>query len=128
MKKERLKEIADILIGQLEDCYEEHSDVLDMLDDLREAGITDAELTELGYGDLLEDDEEEDETDPDGKIKPERIKEIKELFQDLAKQAIDYYELKSYVEGMWESGEFSDEEYDMIVDRWTKWLPDEDQE
>ena len=123
MKKERLKEIADILISQLEDCYEEHSDVLDMLDDLREAGITDAELTELGYGDLLEDeDEEEEETDPDGKIKPERVEEIKDLFLDLAKQSTDYYELESYVQGELESGEFTEEEYDYINDHWEEWL------
>lgn len=59
-------------------------------------------------------------------VKPERVEEVKELFQDLAEQAIDYYELKSYVEGMWGSGEFSDEEYDMIMEHWDEWLPPED--
>ena len=59
-------------------------------------------------------------------VAPERVEEVKDLFQDLAKQAIDYYELKSYVEGMWQSGEFSDEEYDMIWEHWEDWLPPED--
>lgn len=61
-------------------------------------------------------------------VTPERTQEVKELFQDLAKQAIDYYELKSYVEGMWESGEFSDEEYDLIWEHWEDWLPPEDED
>lgn len=59
-------------------------------------------------------------------VAPERVEEVKDLFQDLAKKADDYYELESYVQGMWESGEFSDEEYDMIVDHWDEWIPPED--
>lgn len=59
-------------------------------------------------------------------ITAERVEEVKDLFQDLAKQAIDYYELKSYVEGMCEGGDFTDEEYDMIVDHWDEWIPPED--
>lgn len=59
-------------------------------------------------------------------IKPERVEEVKELFQDLAKQAVDYYELESYVVGMLEGGEFSEEEYDLIWEHWEEWLPPED--
>lgn len=55
-------------------------------------------------------------------IKPERVKEVKELFQDLAKQSVDYYELEGYVEGELDGGEITEEEYDYIVDHWCRWL------
>lgn len=53
-------------------------------------------------------------------------KELKELFQDLAKQATDYYELKSYLDGMFDCHEITDEEYDFIVEHWDEWLPAEE--
>ena len=55
-------------------------------------------------------------------IKPERVEEIKELFQDLAEQSVDYYELESYVQGELSSGVITEEEYDYIVDQWDNWL------
>lgn len=59
-------------------------------------------------------------------VTPERVEEVKDLFQDLAKQAADYDELDSFVQSMWGCGDFTDEEYDMIVDHWDEWLPPED--
>lgn len=59
-------------------------------------------------------------------ITEKRIEEVKELFQDLAKQSNDYYELESYVQSIWSVGDLTDEEYDMIVDHWDEWLPPED--
>ena len=61
-------------------------------------------------------------------VTPERTQYVKELFQDLATKAVDYYELKSYVEGMWESGEFSDEEYDLVMEHWEEWLDEAEDE
>lgn len=60
-------------------------------------------------------------------ITPERIDEIKELFQDLARQSSDYYELEDYVQSMQECGEITDEEYDFIVEHWDEWLPPEEE-
>lgn len=59
-------------------------------------------------------------------ITEKRIEEVKELFQDLAKQSNDYYELESYVQSIWSVGDLTDEEYDLIVDHWDEWLPPED--
>ena len=54
-----------------------------------------------------------------------REKELKELFQDLAKQADDYYELESYLDGYMDCGTISNEEYDVIIKHWDEWLPEE---
>lgn len=53
-----------------------------------------------------------------------REQELKELFQDLAPQADDCYELKSYLEGFMNSGEISSDDYDIICRHWNEWLED----
>ena len=58
-------------------------------------------------------------------IKPKRVEEIKALFQDLAKQSVDYYELESYIQGELDGDEITEEEYDYINDHWEEWLDEE---
>jgi len=55
----------------------------------------------------------------------EREQELKELFQDLAKKACDYYELESYLDGYFDCGDFTNDEYDHIKEHWDEWLPED---
>ena len=54
------------------------------------------------------------------------MQELKELFQDLAKQSSEYDELQEGLESMVECGELTDEDYKIIEENWNEWLPEED--
>lgn len=53
-------------------------------------------------------------------------KELKELFQDLAKQSSEYDELQGMLESMMNCGELTNEEYETIEENWDEWLPEEE--
>ena len=58
-------------------------------------------------------------------ITPERVEEIKALFQNEAREAYDYYSLKIRLQCELNDGNLTEEEYNMIWEHWNEWLPDD---
>ena len=59
-------------------------------------------------------------------VTPERVEEIKALFQNEARQAANYYSLKIRLQCDVNDGGLTEEEYNMIWEHWNEWLPPED--